>query len=106
MPAFNQPSESIISELNQHKSDLEQFIINGYNTFWVGLKQRDDAVIALEAENETLRSQVATAESNLAAAQNTINERDNSLVTAANYTAELEQRIANLNAAIDAAQQA
>jgi chromosome segregation ATPase len=104
MIQFNDTTHDLQTELDQHKSALEQFIVNGMTRFRTGLTQREEAISQLTAENEHLRNQLITAEANLAAAQADVAARDASLALAASQIAELEQLLANLNSGIDAAQ--
>ena len=104
MQAFNETDLDLLTELDTHRSSLEQFIVNGMSRFRTGLIQRKEALDSLAAENESLRSQLVAAENNLAASQAEVAARDASLAIAASQIAELEQRIVNLNSGIDAAQ--
>lgn len=104
MTQLNETNTGLIAAIDAHQSSLEQFIINGATNLRVGLIQREALISELTAENDNLRNQLLTAEQAVTLAQAVVAERDNSLAIAAAQIAELEQRIANLNTSIDAAQ--
>jgi chromosome segregation ATPase len=105
MTQINNTGEYILNLIQLVRSQAEQFFIVHSSELQTFVIQATQRLGELEAENESLRNQVSVAEGNLTVVQNIVNERDNSLVTAANQIAELNQRLADLNSAIDAAQQ-
>lgn len=104
MNTFNHSTLDLQTELDQHKNSLEHFIINGMTNLRTGLTQREQAINELVTENETMRNQLAGVDSTIASMQATIDARDASLTLATSQITELEQRLASLNAGIDAAQ--